>query len=188
MTLGVNYLMHRELGLSTLSLGRTPWQSRGFLRGDGFGAHHAPCCALPQMPRAFPTLFSGRFLPLPAAGSTTGDAVRQPQQSTPRTRRCPTCRAPRAGPTPGSRDRATHGAWQGLAWLQGGDTGTRDTPSVNPSAFLPTAELGTDAASSPGSHPRAEPLEQPGLWYLAGGPPVGYLAPVPLVPYVPPLL
>ncbi|XP_035168423.1 microtubule organization protein AKNA [Oxyura jamaicensis] len=49
-------------------------------------------------------------------------------------------------------------------------------------------ELGTDAASSPGSRPRAEPPEQPGLWYLAGGPPVGYLAPVPLVPYAPPLL
>ncbi|NWZ20042.1 AKNA factor, partial [Asarcornis scutulata] len=91
------------------------------------------------------------------AGSTTGDAVRQPQQSTPRTRRCPTCRAPRAGPTPSSRDGAAH-------------------------------ELGTDTASSPGSRPRAEPPEQPGLWYLAGGPPVGYLAPVPLVPYTPPLL
>lgn len=147
--------MHRELGLSTLSLFRTPWQSRGFLRGDGFGACHAPCCARSQMPRAFPTLFSGRFLPLPAAGSTTGDAVRQPQQSTPRTRRCPTCRAPRAGPTPGSRDGAAHGAWQGLPQLWGGTRGQGTPPPLTPAPSSPLQSL------APTLHPHRAPVPEP---------------------------
>lgn len=41
----------------------------------------------------------------------------------------------------------------------------------------------------PRSRPQAVQPEQPaGCWYLAGGPPVAYLAPVPVVPYGPSLL
>ncbi|KAM8796676.1 microtubule organization protein AKNA [Eudromia elegans] len=56
-----------------------------------------------------------------------------------------------------------------------------------------TAERGSDAAASPASRggSKAETLEQPGLWYLAASPAaaaVGYLAPVPVVPYPPSVL
>ncbi|NXW00598.1 AKNA factor, partial [Fregetta grallaria] len=101
---------------------------------------------------------------LPSAGSWVGDATRQPQHSTPRRTRCPTCRAPMGPPTPGSRDGATH------------------------------AERGPGGTSPAGSRvgPRAEKPEQPGLWYLAASPgataAIGCLAPVPLVPYAPSLL
>ncbi|XP_068770908.1 microtubule organization protein AKNA isoform X2 [Struthio camelus] len=99
----------------------------------------------------------------PAASSSVGDAVRQSQQSTPRKTRCPTCHAPRDTSAPSTRDRAAH------------------------------AERSSDSTSPPGSRvgPRAEKLEQPGLWYLAASPAaaaVGYLAPVPLVPYAPSVL
>ncbi|XP_064379717.1 microtubule organization protein AKNA isoform X2 [Dromaius novaehollandiae] len=99
----------------------------------------------------------------PSASSSVGDAVRQSQQSTPRKTRCPTCHAPRDAPAPNPRDRAAH------------------------------AERSSDGTSSPSSRvgPRAEKLEQPGLWYLAASPAaaaVGYLAPVPLVPYAPSVL
>ncbi|XP_057261850.1 microtubule organization protein AKNA [Pezoporus wallicus] len=55
------------------------------------------------------------------------------------------------------------------------------------------AEHGPGAASSPGSHtgPRAQKLEQPGLWYLASpgaSAAIGCLAPVPIVPYAPSVL
>ncbi|KAM9256735.1 LOW QUALITY PROTEIN: microtubule organization protein AKNA [Cariama cristata] len=99
-----------------------------------------------------------------SAGFGMGDATRQPQHSTPRRTRCPTCRAPVGPPTPGSRDGAAH------------------------------AERGPGAVSPPSSHlgPRAEKPEQPGLWYLAASPgataAIGCLAPVPLVPYGPPVL
>ncbi|KAM6237820.1 LOW QUALITY PROTEIN: microtubule organization protein AKNA [Spheniscus humboldti] len=100
----------------------------------------------------------------PSAGSWVGDAVRQPQHSTPRRMRCPTCRAPMVPPAPGGRDRAAH------------------------------AERGPAGTSPPGSRvgPRAEKPEQPGLWYLASSPgataAIGCLAPVPLVPYAPSVL
>ncbi|XP_039239671.1 microtubule organization protein AKNA [Pipra filicauda] len=96
-----------------------------------------------------------------SGGFWVGDATQQPQHSTPRRTRCPTCRAPLGPPVPGSRDRATH------------------------------AERGPGATSSPGSHvgPRAEKPDQPGFWYLAAGPAATVcLAPVPLVPYVPSVL
>ncbi|NXF75094.1 AKNA factor, partial [Sclerurus mexicanus] len=99
-----------------------------------------------------------------SAGFQVGDATQQPQHSTPRRTRCPTCRAPLGPPMPGSRDRATH------------------------------AECGPSATSPPGSHigPRAEKLEQPGFWYLAPSPAATpatvCLAPVPVVPYVPSVL
>ncbi|NWI65904.1 AKNA factor, partial [Todus mexicanus] len=88
---------------------------------------------------------------------------RSPRHSTPRSPRCPMCRAPLDPPAPGSRDRATHGP-------------------------------GPGGTSPPGS--RAEKPVQPGLWYLLGSPgasaavsaAVGYLAPVPLVPYAPSVL
>ncbi|XP_065551940.1 microtubule organization protein AKNA isoform X4 [Lathamus discolor] len=55
------------------------------------------------------------------------------------------------------------------------------------------AEHGPGATSSPGSHtgPRAQKLEQPGLWYLASpgvSAAIGCLAPVPIVPYAPSVL
>ncbi|XP_017684685.1 PREDICTED: AT-hook-containing transcription factor [Lepidothrix coronata] len=96
-----------------------------------------------------------------SGGFWEGDATQQPQHSTPRRTRCPTCRAPLGPPVPGSRDRTTH------------------------------AERGPGATSSPGSHvgPRAEKPDQPGFWYLAAGPAATVcLAPVPLVPYVPSVL
>ncbi|XP_032564562.1 microtubule organization protein AKNA [Chiroxiphia lanceolata] len=99
-----------------------------------------------------------------SGGFRAGDATQQPQHSTSRRTRCPTCRAPLGLPVPGSRDRATH------------------------------AERGPGATSSPGSHvgPRAEKSDQPGFWYLAAGPAATAatvcLAPVPLVPYVPSVL
>lgn len=41
----------------------------------------------------------------------------------------------------------------------------------------------------PRSRPQAvQPEQLAGCWYLAGGPPVAYLAPVPVVPYGPSLL
>ncbi|XP_062447289.1 microtubule organization protein AKNA [Rhea pennata] len=109
------------------------------------------------------SLSNYRITRLEGASSSVGDAVRQPQQSTARKTRCPTCQALRDAPTPNTRDRAAH------------------------------AEHSSDSMSSPGSHvaPRAEKLEQPGLWYLAASPAaasVSYLAPVPLVPYVPSVL
>ncbi|XP_064533205.1 microtubule organization protein AKNA isoform X2 [Pseudopipra pipra] len=99
-----------------------------------------------------------------SGGFWAGDATQQPQHSTPRRTRCPTCRAPLGPPVPGSRDRATH------------------------------AEHGPGATSSPGSHvgPQAEKPDEPGFWYLAAGPAATAaticLAPVPLVPYVPSVL
>ncbi|KAM6316023.1 microtubule organization protein AKNA [Podargus strigoides] len=99
----------------------------------------------------------------PAASSWAGDATRQPRHSTPRKMHCPTCRAPMGPPTPGGRDAATH-------------------------------EHAPSDTSSPGSSvgPQAEKPEQPGLWYLAASPgataAIGCLAPVPLVPYGPPVL
>ncbi|XP_068270003.1 microtubule organization protein AKNA [Nyctibius grandis] len=93
--------------------------------------------------------------------SWAGDATRQPRHSTPRRTRCPTCRAPVGAPAPGSRDGATH--------AEPGPAGT--SPAVS--------HMG----------PRAETLEQPGLWYLVSSPAaVGCLPPVPLVPYAPPVL
>ncbi|KAM4647200.1 microtubule organization protein AKNA [Amazona ochrocephala] len=55
------------------------------------------------------------------------------------------------------------------------------------------AEHGPGATSSPGSHtgPRAQKLEQPGLWYLASpgaSAAIGCLASVPIVPYAPSVL
>ncbi|KAM6192921.1 microtubule organization protein AKNA [Sarcoramphus papa] len=100
----------------------------------------------------------------PSAGFWASDAVRQPQHSTPRRTRCPTCRAPMGPPAPSSRDGATH------------------------------AECGPSVMSPPGSRvgPRAEKPEQPGPWYLAASPgaaaAIGCLAPVPLVPYAPSVL
>ncbi|NWR83616.1 AKNA factor, partial [Furnarius figulus] len=99
-----------------------------------------------------------------SAGFWVGDATQQPQHSTPRRTRCPTCRAPLGPPMPGSRDRATH------------------------------AERGPSATSPPGSHvgPRAKKTEQPGFWYLAPSPAATpatiCLAPIPVVPYVPSVL
>ncbi|NXJ88446.1 AKNA factor, partial [Corythaixoides concolor] len=43
-----------------------------------------------------------------SAGFWAGDATGQPQHSTPRRTRCPTCQAPMGPPTPGGRDGATH--------------------------------------------------------------------------------
>ncbi|NXF07378.1 AKNA factor, partial [Smithornis capensis] len=92
------------------------------------------------------------------------DATQQPQHSTPRRTRCPTCQAPMAPPKPGSRDRATH------------------------------AERDPSGTSPPGSHvgSQAKKPEQPGLWYLAASPAATAatvcLAPVPIVPYVPSML
>ncbi|XP_072739571.1 microtubule organization protein AKNA [Ciconia boyciana] len=100
----------------------------------------------------------------PSGGSGAGDAARQPQHSTPRRTRCPTCRAPTGPPAPGGRDGATR------------------------------AEHGPSGTSPPGPRvgPRAEKPEQPGLWYLAASPgataAIGCLAPVPLVPYAPSVL
>ncbi|KAM6047514.1 LOW QUALITY PROTEIN: microtubule organization protein AKNA [Theristicus caerulescens] len=100
---------------------------------------------------------------MPSAGSWVGDAARQPQHSTPKRTRCPTCRAPMGVPTPSGRDGATH---------ERGPGGT------------------SPAGSHVG--PRAEKSEQPGLWYLAASPgataTIGCLAPVPLVPYAPSVL
>ncbi|XP_064325178.1 microtubule organization protein AKNA [Phalacrocorax carbo] len=99
----------------------------------------------------------------PPAGSWVGDATRQPQHSTPKRTRCPTCRAPTGPPPPSGRDGAAH---------ERGPTGTS----------TPGSRLG----------PRAEKPEQPGLWYLAASPgaaaAIGCLAPVPLVPYAPSVL
>lgn len=53
------------------------------------------------------------------------------------------------------------------------------------------AQRSTDGATPPEPRGRPQPVqpEQPaGCWYLAGGPPVAYLAPVPVVPYAPSLL
>ncbi|KAM6047756.1 microtubule organization protein AKNA isoform 2-T2 [Chlamydotis macqueenii] len=106
---------------------------------------------------------SATLAPLSVAGSRASDAARQPRHSTPRRTRCPTCRAPMGAPAAGGRDGAT------------GEHGPRDT-------------------SPPGSRvaPRAEKPEQPGRWYLAASPAataaIGCIAPVPLVPYVPPML
>ncbi|KAM6110342.1 LOW QUALITY PROTEIN: microtubule organization protein AKNA [Pterocles gutturalis] len=106
-----------------------------------------------------------------SASSRGDDAAGQPQQSpqpqhsTPRRTRCPTCRAPMGAPTPSGRDRATH------------------------------AERGPGDTSPPGSRtaPRTEKLEQPRLWYLGATPgattaAISCLAPVPLVPYTPSVL
>ncbi|XP_042642384.1 microtubule organization protein AKNA isoform X2 [Tyto alba] len=99
----------------------------------------------------------------PSAGSRVGDAMGQPQHSTPRRTRCPTCRAPMGVPTPGGKDGATH------------ERGPGDTSP-------PGSHVG----------PRAEKPEQPGLWYLTASPgataAIGCLAPVPLVPYTPSVL
>ncbi|KAM9271274.1 microtubule organization protein AKNA [Morus bassanus] len=98
------------------------------------------------------------------AGSWVSDAARQPQHSTPKRTRCPTCRAPMGPPAPSGRDGATH------------------------------AERGPTGTSPPGSRlgPRAEKPEQPRLWYLSASPgataAIGCLAPVPLVPYAPSVL
>ncbi|XP_071430151.1 microtubule organization protein AKNA isoform X2 [Pithys albifrons albifrons] len=98
-----------------------------------------------------------------AAGFWAGDATQQPQQSTPRRTRCPTCRVPLGPSVPGSRDRATH---------------ERGTSATSP----PGSHVGA----------RAEKPEQPGFWYLAPSPAATAatvcLAPVPVVPYVPSVL
>ncbi|NXM66934.1 AKNA factor, partial [Serilophus lunatus] len=92
-----------------------------------------------------------------------GDAPQQPQHSTPRRARCPTCQKTMGPPTPGSRDRATH------AYGPGG-----------------TSPPGSHIDS------QAKKLEQPGFWYLAASPAATAaticLAPVPVVPYVPSML
>uniref|UniRef100_A0A8B9W3C1 AKNA domain-containing protein n=1 Tax=Anas zonorhyncha TaxID=75864 RepID=A0A8B9W3C1_9AVES len=113
------------------------------------------------------------------AGSTTGDAVRQPQQSTPRTRRCPTCRAPRAGPTASSRDGAAHGAWQGQAWLRGGTRGQGTPPPLTPAPSSPPQSL------APTPRPCRAPVPKPshrssrdcGTWQVA--PPLDTSPPCP---------
>ncbi|XP_033923633.1 microtubule organization protein AKNA-like [Melopsittacus undulatus] len=66
-------------------------------------------------------------------------------------------------------------------------------PMGAPSCDGATCEHGPGATSSPGSHtgPRAQKLEQPGLWYLASpgtSAAIGCLAPVPIVPYAPSVL
>ncbi|NWH40028.1 AKNA factor, partial [Chloropsis hardwickii] len=96
------------------------------------------------------------------AGFGGGDTPRQPQHSTPRRTSCPTCQAPMGPSAPGSRDRATH------------------------------AERGPGGSCPPGPQAGAEKPEQPGIWYLAATPAATAatvcLAPVPLVPCVPPVL
>ncbi|XP_061867748.1 microtubule organization protein AKNA isoform X3 [Colius striatus] len=95
----------------------------------------------------------------PAGGCRA--ATGQPQHSTPRGTRCPACRASTGAPAPGDGAGAVH------------------------------AERVPGAVSPRGSRcaPRAQKLQQPGLWYLVANPgAIGCLTPVPLVPYVPSLL
>lgn len=66
-------------------------------------------------------------------------------------------------------------------------------PMGAPTSDGATHEHGPGGTSFPGSHtgPRAQKLEQPGLWYLASpgaSTAVGCLAPVPIVPYAPSVL
>ncbi|XP_054249201.1 microtubule organization protein AKNA [Indicator indicator] len=136
---------------------------------------NGPSSSKDTMPSGEPSpLAQGRLAPTRKGRSASvprdrpelelSDARRQPQHSTPRRMRCPTCRAPIGTPSPGSRDRATH------------------------------ADAGPSGRSSPGSHPepQAEKLKQPSPWYLAASPAataaIGCLTPVPLVPYVPSVL
>ncbi|XP_056207959.1 microtubule organization protein AKNA [Falco biarmicus] len=96
-----------------------------------------------------------------SAGFKAGNAARQPQHSTPRRTRCPTCQAPMGAPASSSRDGATH--------AEPGPTGT--------------------SPSGPHVGPQAKKPEQPRLWYCPGATAaVSCLAPVPLVPYVPSVL
>ncbi|NXT27373.1 AKNA factor, partial [Syrrhaptes paradoxus] len=102
-----------------------------------------------------------------SAGSRGGDAAGQPQQSpqpqhsTLRRTRCPTCRAPMGAPTPSGRDRATH------------------------------AERGPGDTSPPGSRtekPEQPRLWYLGATPGATTAAIGCLAPVPFVPYAPSVL
>lgn len=72
-----------------------------------------------------------------------------------------------------------------------GGAGSRERHTHLTHRLRPAAQRSTDGATPPEPRGRPQPVqpEQPaGCWYLAGGPPVAYLAPVPVVPYAPSLL
>ncbi|XP_061208926.1 microtubule organization protein AKNA [Neopsephotus bourkii] len=109
----------------------------------------------------------------------------------PRTPECPRCR----------RSRAPLAAQAGDAARQPQHSTPRRTccPACQAPMGAPSsdgavhAEHGPGATSSPGSHtgPRAQKLEQAGLWYLASpgaSAAISCLAPVPIVPYAPSVL
>ncbi|XP_072209268.1 microtubule organization protein AKNA [Excalfactoria chinensis] len=111
-----------------------------------------------------------------------------PPRREPSTAPCPRCHP----------DRTAAGA-QSVDATQPQHSSTTRTPERCPTCRAPRsdtnrathAQRSTNGTSplEPHSRPQAVQPEQPaGCWYLAGGPPIAYLTPVPVVPYAPSVL